>query len=942
MAAHAIVVNARSIRRMKKFVESLFGLREGERGLALMMFLYHYLLLITLYLLKPIRDSIFLTERGAPELPIVFMMTSLAVIPTAMLYTRAGRKLRMGWLVNGTTLVLVGSLLGVRWLLGIEESVGGWVYYLLYVWVSIYGVLITSQFWLFANAVFDSAQAKRVFAMLSLGAIAGAVTGGELTGLLVEGDIMNSANLLYIAAAILGVSIFVVNAIRARVLEKRSDVIERRGSEDEPMGLLGIFDILRGSRHLLLIVGIISLAVLTTTMVDFQFKSIAARLLDSGDDLTTFMGRFYSRVSVIALLFQIVLAPKLIRMLGAGGSLLILPLGLILGSAAFFFVPSLTAGTALRGVDQSLRHSIDRTGRELLFLPISLEVKKRVKVFIDLFMDHGASGLGGLLLLILTVGLNMDLREISLVMLGLLAVWIGLVLLARHSYVEEFRDSIEEQVDAEEEEPEEERVGAQTVTEEDFERVLERALSSSQPQEILRALRQLEESNDRVPVSSVQRLLGHGDAEVRRRAIRVLRTRNIGEMVEPVTKHLQDVASEVRLEAARYLYRNLNGERLPLLERGLAHPDVRVRTMVVGLIAKEGGPRAYGMLSDQLMLNLADLEGDQAEEARLQVARALGVIERPALDDLLGRLLKDPSPAVRKRALESVGKRGTRRFFHVLLDHLKDDTYQQVAGVAIAAFGDRILGTVYDYLTDPKEDEEIRTRLPGAIVGHESQSTVEVLLTALKESTVPVRHAIILALSRLRSNNRKLRFKWDLLREEVREEARHYAAVGQIYNLWRKNDVAAGDVFDTEVFAQARRRSLENIFRLLSLYYLQDDMMNAFRGLVSERKDLRAGALEFVDNLLDWETKRFLLPILDDPEGEQAAKKASDTFDLQLTRWTEAIAYLIRVDDPLLNVRAIRIARQMNEPALESHIEAARQHPHPAVRQAALRPLDKG
>ena len=47
-------------------------------------------------------------------------------------------------------------------------------------------------------------------------------------------------------------------------------------------------------------------------------------------------------------------------------------------------------------------------------------------------------------------------------------------------------------------------------------------------------------------------------------------------------------------------------------------------------------------------------------------------------------------------------------------------------------------------------------------------------------------------------------------------------------------------------------------------------MHNALRGLTSEEQSLRAGALEFVDNLLDWDTKQYLLPLLDDATGEQA------------------------------------------------------------------------
>jgi hypothetical protein len=49
----------------------------------------------------------------------------------------------------------------------------------------------------------------------------------------------------------------------------------------------------------------------------------------------------------------------------------------------------------MRGSEQSLKHSIDKTGRELLFVPITMERKKRVKVFIDLFVDQGMQGVGG-------------------------------------------------------------------------------------------------------------------------------------------------------------------------------------------------------------------------------------------------------------------------------------------------------------------------------------------------------------------------------------------------------------------------------------------------------------------------------------------------------------------------------------------------------------------
>ena len=110
---------------MNRILAALFGLRFGERRMALMMTAYHFLLLVTLYVLKPVRDSLFLSQRGAVELPFVFMLTTVAVLPVAALHVRAGRRLPLSRLVNGVAVILIVNLLGLRWLVGLEQA---WVY----------------------------------------------------------------------------------------------------------------------------------------------------------------------------------------------------------------------------------------------------------------------------------------------------------------------------------------------------------------------------------------------------------------------------------------------------------------------------------------------------------------------------------------------------------------------------------------------------------------------------------------------------------------------------------------------------------------------------------------------------------------------------------------------------------------------------------------------
>jgi len=160
---------------MNRLFSSIVDLRRGEGAVTWLMFAYYFLVMVTYYLLKPARDSLFLVELGPRQLPFVFILIALVVAPLTGLYARASRRYSLPRLINITTGALILMLLGLRQVLNLQET---WVFYLFYTWVSIYGILTVSQFWLMANAVFNATQAKRIFVLLGSGAIIGSFVGG--------------------------------------------------------------------------------------------------------------------------------------------------------------------------------------------------------------------------------------------------------------------------------------------------------------------------------------------------------------------------------------------------------------------------------------------------------------------------------------------------------------------------------------------------------------------------------------------------------------------------------------------------------------------------------------------------------------------------------------------------------------------------------------------
>src|SRR3982750_1579493 len=121
-----------------------------------------------------------------------------------------------------------------------------------------------------------------------------------------------------------------------------------------------------------------------------------------------------------------------IRRFGVGGTLQVAPVSIILSSGAILLSPSINASAAVRLTEASTRYTLNRTGMELLYMPLPQELRNRIKAFIDICVDRLSRGLGGVLLLLLTTtSLDLGVRGISVVVIGLCIPWMYCAHLAR-------------------------------------------------------------------------------------------------------------------------------------------------------------------------------------------------------------------------------------------------------------------------------------------------------------------------------------------------------------------------------------------------------------------------------------------------------------------------------------------------------------------------------
>ena len=182
---------------LKKYILQIFDIKEEELRKTLLLQLNIFLLITTLLIVKPTINSIFLSELTADALPLGYVFTAIFAIIGSFFYDKLLESNPLNKIIEGT---LIGSIISLI-VFGIALTfnlAGGYILYIPYVWVAIFGLLTASQFWILANLAYNVREAKRVFGFIGAGAIAGGIFGGYLTSILTT--FLKTESLLFVAA----------------------------------------------------------------------------------------------------------------------------------------------------------------------------------------------------------------------------------------------------------------------------------------------------------------------------------------------------------------------------------------------------------------------------------------------------------------------------------------------------------------------------------------------------------------------------------------------------------------------------------------------------------------------------------------------------------------------------------------------------------------------
>ncbi len=900
---------------LQRILAPIAEVREEESLTALMMFAYSFLAMTAYNAIKPLTRSKFISSLGADNLPYVLLAAGLIIGILMTGYAFMMSKLPRRWGLAIAQAGMAGVLLVFWFLFQTNEA---WVPVAFYVLGLLLGVLLISQFWTLANVVYDPRQAKRLFGFIGGGAPLGGVAGNALA---LYAPQIGSTNLILPAAALLVLCAALVATIMGR---EKVEATVTGAKQEKGVRLTEAVDLLRQSRHLQIIALVISFASIGAAIIEQQLNMAAAAQKGAGgaDSITSFLASVGLWMSTIGFVIQVWLTSKIHRYLGIGFALMILPVSLGTTGVVMLLNGALWAPALARILDQSLRYTVDKTTREILFLPLPSDLKLKAKSFVDVTVDRMAKAVGAILLIVLVQpwGLHLDWQRLSYASLAMTVLWIIMALRARREYLQSFRRSLASRVmdSTDLRVPSADLSTIETLVQE---------LSNTDPARVVYAIDMLESLDKRSLVTPL--LLYHESPDVRRRALRAIGAvrRDIAVSWLPqVRRMLSDADSGVRAAAIVAICDISNEDAATLSRPLLADPDPRIRVTAAVALASSSNPADVDTAETALIDMASDTRGS-SRAVRKDVAAAIRHIDNPRFRRLLIPLLYDEAPEVAHEAMESVRAAGTSDFIFVptLVALLRNRQLKAQAREVIVSYGEPVVDVLAHFMRDPDEDIWVRRHIPTALSLIASQKSVDVLVAALDEPDGFLRYKVIAALERLRRTDAPLVFPREKLEAQTLREGSHFFNYLSLHaNLFGGKSPENGLLAKT--LEQKMARARDRVYRLLALIYPWRDIGAAQWTLSHGDARSRASASEYLDNILTGQVRKRIMPVIEDLPIEERTRRGNVLLKTRPRDMEDTLLHLINDDDQVVAAVAIDVVRQRQMWTLGDDIEHVLAH----------------
>lgn len=414
-----------------------FGLEQAtpaERRATLWIAGMFFFSLCSTFLLRPLRDQ-FGVDQGVERMPWLYSLTLLAtalcVLPFWWLANRVPSRRFVPIVQHLTAAALVLLAFGLWLMGGYDWHRLPWLGQWFWGGFSALNVVLPALVWIHAVEHFDRRQGQRLFGLVAVGGTFGAVVGSWGAGRLASTGIEAAPFVAALAAA----GCVLLAGVCFRVsLSACADLRSGHAQPSAPVargGWLAALRLLWRDGYLRAIAGyMVLLGMLATAFYVAQTELVGEQVRGERNQ-HSLLANVELASQGFVLLLQVFCTGRLLRRLPATVFLVALPTVSLLGLGALWASATVLAIFVIQVVRRGTQFAFEKPAREVLYTPLELETKHKVKFLLDTF----AFRLGDLLGAVLQLQLRdwqLGWRGALLATVVLALLWIGLgVILGR-------------------------------------------------------------------------------------------------------------------------------------------------------------------------------------------------------------------------------------------------------------------------------------------------------------------------------------------------------------------------------------------------------------------------------------------------------------------------------------------------------------------------------
>jgi ATP:ADP antiporter, AAA family len=380
-----------------------------QRGRLVLSTLYFTLLLLSYYMLRPLRDALAASVGAATikYLSSAVFVAMLILVPIfGWLVSRVARR-RLLPAIHGFAFLNLCGFAGLFY----ARHDDFWAACTFYVWVSVFNFFIVSLFWSFMADIWRERDGRKLFGVISAGGSLGGILGPLATRSAVGG--VGSAGTVLIASLVFAAAAYCL--IR---LERTAGATDAQPAEPLGGSPIGGISIVARTPFVAGIAVMVAIGALLGMIMYIEL----AKLVAASFPTTELRARYFSGrdvwVNGLACLVQFGVLGRLTGALGVGRTL---ALAAALATAGFAWIglaPTLGVLTAVNVLLRVGEFGLAKPARDMLYTVVGPNTRYKAKNFVETALSRGSDMVSGWCHDLLA-GMGMTLAGFGLLGVGL-------------------------------------------------------------------------------------------------------------------------------------------------------------------------------------------------------------------------------------------------------------------------------------------------------------------------------------------------------------------------------------------------------------------------------------------------------------------------------------------------------------------------------------------